>query len=96
MNEKKYICAICGKSYDGIAERIACETKCLKEHKVAEAQKKANEIKAKRDASTKAIEAKLAEVDEMLRNHLQEHESFHLTGNYYYLRYIFSKTMWWF
>lgn len=96
MNEQKYICAICGKEYDSVKSRMECESKCYKEYLTAEAKKKADEINMKREASEKAIEKKLAEVDEMLRNHLQEYESFHVSGNYYYLRYIFSKAMWWF
>ena len=93
--KEKYTCAMCGKTYSHLEERIACETKCLKAFKETEAQRKADEIKAKCDASTKAIEEKLTEVNEMLEKHLREYESFHMKGNYYYLRYIFSKALWW-
>ena len=94
--EEKYYCAICGKSYDCVKDRIQCESKCFEEYKAAEAKRKENEIKAKRDASSKEIEKKLEEVNDMLEKHLKEYDSFSLKGNYYYLRYIFTKTMWWF
>ena len=96
MNEEKYYCAICGKGHDSVKSRIECESKCYKEYLAAEAKKKADEVNMKREASEKAIEKKLAEVNDMLAKHLEEYESFHLKNNYYYLRYIFSKTMWWF
>lgn len=96
MNEEKYYCAICGKGYDSVKSRIACETKCFKEYQEAEAKKKADEIQKNRDASEKAIEKKLEEVNEMIGKHLKDYETFHLNGNYYYLRYIFNKSMWWF
>lgn len=43
MEERVYMCAICGKSYDSIAQRINCEQTCLK--KQEEEKKKAAEAK---------------------------------------------------
>lgn len=94
-NSRMYVCAICGQSYEHVEERIACETKCLKKRKAAEEQKKRDEAREKRTTSTKAIEKKLTEVDEMIKQHIEEFESLELTRNYPYLSYIFKKFTFW-
>ena len=94
-NSRMYVCAICGKSYEHVEDRVACETKCLKKRKAEEEQKKRNEAREKLTNSTKAIEKKLTEVDEMIKQHLNEFESLELTRNYPYLSYIFKKFTFW-
>lgn len=94
MNEK-YVCAICGKSYKHIEDRIACETKCLNERKIAEAKKKESEFKTKRTNSEKEIEKRLDEVNKMVEEHLNEYGNISLTHSYYYLSYIFSRHSLW-
>lgn len=94
-NSRMYVCAICGKSYEDVEERIACETTCLKKRKAEEEQKKRNEAREKLTNSTKTIEKKLTEVDEMIKQHLNEFESLELTRNYPYLSYIFKKFTFW-
>ena len=94
MNEQKYICAICGKEYDSVKSRIECESACYKNYLAVEARKKADEVKMKREASEKAIEAKLAEVDKMLKEHLEEYETFHFSRRYSNLTYIFKNMLW--
>lgn len=94
-NSRMYVCAICGKSYEHVEDRIACETTCLKKRKAEEEQKKRNEAREKLTNSTKAIEKKLIEVDEMIKQHLNEFESLELTRNYPYLSYIFKKFTFW-
>ena len=50
-NSRMYVCAIYGKSYEHVEDRIACETKCRKKRKAAEeiAQKKAEEEKRRKE-----------------------------------------------
>lgn len=96
MNEEKYYCAMCGKSYESVKDRIACETECYKNYMAAEAKKKSDEAKAKRDSSTKAIENKLAELNKMIESHLREYEYLNLTRHYPYISYVFKKPVWWF
>lgn len=103
MPNETYTCAICGTPYNSIEERIACETKCLKRHKEAEAkkkleeqQKKVDEAKKQKKASEQAIEAKLDEVNKMLKEHFSKYDTFCLTHDYPYLNYMFRKGTLWF
>lgn len=103
MSNETYTCAICGTPYNSIEERIACETKCLKKHKEAEAkkkleeqQKKVDEAKKQKRASEQAIEAKLDEVNKMLKEHFNKHSSLNMTHEYYYLNYVFNRRLFWF
>lgn len=52
--KSQYTCAICGKIYDEVQERMNCEMKCLKkkqeeEKKTAEAKKKAEKDARKKE-----------------------------------------------
>lgn len=54
MDNKIYKCALCGKEYQTIQERNACETKCLawqkeEEKKAAEAKRKAERDKDEKE-----------------------------------------------
>ena len=94
--ENKYHCAVCGESYDTVEERVACETKCLRDRKEAEALKKLNEEKEERLNSEKAINEVLDKADKMIKEHLDKHETFTMSRSYYYLSYLFRKMHWWF
>lgn len=68
-----YKCAICGKSYDNIADRIKCETACLKQQeedakKAAEAKKAADKSKRKKELSD-AIEHAAKLLDEYMKDY---------------------------
>lgn len=98
-----YKCAICGKSYHTIEGRIACETECLKKRKAEEAieaKKKLEEekkkIKQQKKESEQAIEAKLDEVNKMLKDHFNKYKDFEMTHEYYYLNYMFNRFLFWF
>lgn len=45
----KFKCAICGKEFEDVEERIHCETTCLHQRKEAEAKKKELELQAERN-----------------------------------------------
>lgn len=73
-----YTCALCGKSYTNIIDRMACEQKCYAKQqeeakKAAEAKKKA-EQEARHDEVTKAIDDAYA----LLNKYINDY------GNYSY------------
>ena len=53
-NSRMYVCAICGKSYEHVEDRIACETKCLKKRKAAEERAKKEKIRRDLEKREKA------------------------------------------
>lgn len=76
-NVHEYKCGVCGTSYNSIAERMHCESACLKKQedeakKVAEAKKREeqNDRKAQVDAAIKHAE-------QVLRDYIRDY------GTYY-------------
>lgn len=70
---KMYTCALCGKSYTNIIDRMACEQKCYakqqeEEKKAAEAKKKV-EQEAHRAKVTKAIDDAYAELQKYVEKY---------------------------
>ncbi len=57
---KTFECAICGKKYKSLQDRINCETACLKEQKSIEAKKKDEAMKAE----CKKVDAAVAKLVE--------------------------------
>lgn len=53
-----YKCGICGKEYENIEDRIACETKCLHDRKVAE--EKCKQMKLEKEKETRRKEVQMA------------------------------------
>jgi len=90
-----YTCAICGKTYESVDERVTCETKCVIERNRAEEEKKRNEIEVSRNKSEDAINEALCDVNKMLAEHLNKYGNFQINRNYPYLKYVFSRTTWW-
>ena len=56
MNDKIYICGICGKKYHTIAERNRCERDCIVASEKAAAEKKKKELEAAKESRRKAIQ----------------------------------------
>lgn len=64
-----YKCAVCGKVYETINERVACESACLKKaEEDAAAKKRANEEKIKKELTNK-IKSKIDETTELIRQY---------------------------
>lgn len=62
-------CAICGKVYETINERVACESECLKKAEAeAAAKKKANETKIKKELMNK-IKSKIDETTALIEQY---------------------------
>lgn len=89
-----YTCAVCGKSYDAIEDRVNCESKCLAELKKVSEEKKKNEYEAKRRESEKAICRALGDVNEMMAEHFATYNSLSIHKNYPYINYVCGKLPW--
>lgn len=96
MNETMYTCAICGKSYADLSERIACETKCLADRKAAEEKKKKMELKRKQAESEKIVLDTLLYTEEVIRRHIETYGAIRIDKEYPYLGYIFGTSKYWF
>lgn len=96
MNETKYTCAICGKSYTDLSERIDCETKCYADRKAAEEKKRKMEMKRKQAESEKAVLDMLLYTEEIVRQHIEEYGAITINEEHPYLSYIFGSSKFWF
>lgn len=70
MENKKYKCGICGKTYGSIEERSACEVKCLKaaeEEKKRKAAAAKNERKKKLEKEISELKLKLTMLESELK-----------------------------
>lgn len=87
----KYTCAVCGKEHETILERAKCEEKCVMEAEKAakEALQKKLELECKE--SEDAICDELSYINELLAKHYEKYKTFHMTGSYPYLNYIFGR-----
>ena len=68
-----YICAICGKRYDKIADRAQCEIDCAaaeEKRKKAETEKR---LKTERVMLEKKIEAKLNEAEQLVETYWERY-----------------------
>ena len=68
-----YICAICGKSYDKIADRAQCEINCAaaeEKRKKAEEEKR---LKTEKVMLGKKIETKLNELEQLLGSYWERY-----------------------
>lgn len=94
--ENYYSCAICGKDYDTIAERSACEIKCLEDCKKQEELMKLKQEAEAREKSEKAAIDAIEAAEDALKKYFKEYERLALHKEYPYLKMLFSNRMWWF
>ena len=66
-NKMVYHCAICGKPYDTVDERVACETKCLAERKKAQAELEKKKLEEKKNTRKAEIEKKYKELSTLVQ-----------------------------
>jgi hypothetical protein len=92
----KYQCAICGKNYNTIEERIKCESTCLAEHKAAEEKKQREILETEKQTRYDHIKGLLSEVNDEIKSYLDDYGTFRIDTNYYYLNYIFNHKTFWF
>ena len=99
-NKAQYNCAICGKSYDTIDERVACETKCLADRKKAQAALEKKKLEEKKSTRKTEIEKKYKELATLVRDYCHDYGSLQLGESHYFDDNNFpalSKLLgWWF
>lgn len=78
----QYKCALCGRAYDEVQERMNCEMKCIKtkqaeEKKAAEAKKKAEKDKRYNEANVALDNAFV-----LINKYIEDYGSFMYGGKY--------------
>lgn len=53
--EPVYTCAICGKEYNTVVDRVKCELKCIKEQEEFEEKRKQNMLKQQHESRLEAL-----------------------------------------
>ena len=74
-NKMVYHCAICGKSYDTVDERVACETKCLAARKKAQAEIEKKKLEEKKNTLKAEIEKKYKELATLVNDYCKACDS---------------------
>ena len=98
-NKMVYHCAICGKSYDTVDERVACETKCLAARKKAQAEIEKKKLEEKKNTRKAEIEKKYKELATLVNDYCKDYGSLQLGESRYFEDDIptLSKLLgWWF
>ena len=98
-NKMVYHCAICGKPYDTVDERVACETKCLAERKKAQAEIEKKKLEEKKNTRKAEIEKKYKELATLVNDYCKDYGSLQLGESRYFEDDIptLSKLLgWWF
>ena len=83
-NKMVYHCAICGKPYDTVDERVACETKCLAEHKKAQAELEKKKLEEKKTTRKEEIEKKYKELSTLVKNYINDYGSLQIGDTRYF------------
>ena len=79
---KTYMCDVCGKTYETVEERNACETKCLAERAKAEAKRKEEELRKEKETRKKEIEDALDHYNALLKAYIKDYGSYSATRLY--------------
>jgi hypothetical protein len=98
-NKMVYHCAICGKPYDTVDERVACETKCLAARKRAQAEIEKKKLEEKKNTRKAEIEKKYKELATLVNDYCKDYGSLQLGESRYFEDDIstLSKLLgWWF
>lgn len=98
-NKMVYHCAICGKPYDTVDERVACETKCLAARKKAQAEIEKKKLEEKKNTRKAEIEKKYKELETLVNDYCKDYGSLQLGESRYFEDDIstLSKLLgWWF
>ena len=83
-NKMVYHCAICGKSYDTVDERVACETKCLAARKKAQAEIEKKKLEEKKNTRKAEIEKKYKELSALVKNYINDYGSLQIGDTRYF------------
>ena len=88
-NKMVYHCAICGKPYDTVDERVACETKCLAARKKAQAELEKKKLEEKKNTRKAEIEKKYKELATLVNDYCKDCGSLQFCVNLATLRTAF-------
>ena len=83
-NKMVYHCAICGKPYDTVDERVACETKCLAARKKAQAEIEKKKLEEKKNTRKAEIEKKYKELSALVKNYINDYGSLQIGDTRYF------------
>ena len=83
-NKMVYHCAICGKPYDTVDERVACETKCLAARKKAQAELEKKKLEEKKTTRKEEIEKKYKELSTLVKNYINDYGSLQIGDTRYF------------
>ena len=83
-NKMVYHCAICGKPYDTVDKRVACETKCLAERKKAQAELEKKKLEEKKTTRKEEIEKKYKELSTLVKNYINDYGSLQIGDTRYF------------
>ena len=83
-NKMVYHCAICGKPYDTVDERVACETKCLAARKKARAELEKKKLEEKKNTRKEEIEKKYKELSTLVKNYINDYGSLQIGDTRYF------------
>ena len=83
-NKATYRCAICGKSYDTIDERVTCETKCLAARKKAQAELEKKKLEEEKTTRKAEIEKKFKELSNLVNDYCKDYGSLQLGESRYF------------
>ena len=83
-NKMVYHCAICGKSYDTVDERVACETKCLAARKKAQAEIEKKKLEEKKNTRKAEIEKKYKELSALVNDYCKDYGSLQIGDTRYF------------
>ena len=72
-NDAMYACAICNKKHSNIADRIACETKCLEERNKAEEVMKKQKLELEKQARMKEIELMYEKLNDLISAYVEDY-----------------------
>lgn len=81
-DKSAYRCAICGKSYDTIEERSACETKCLSDRAEAERKRKEEELRKTKENRKKELDMAWDHYNELLKAYIKDYGSYSAVREY--------------
>ena len=83
-NKMVYHCAICGKPYDTVDERVACETKCLAARKKAQAEIEKKRLEEEKTTRKAEIEKKYKELSALVKNYINDYGSLQIGDTRYF------------
>lgn len=83
-NKATYRCAICGKSYDTIDERVTCETKCLAARKKAQVELKKKKLEEEKATRKAEIEKKYKELSALVNDYCKDYGSLQIGDTRYF------------